>query len=138
MRLLLFAAASAALLWSSSASAQNYALSSVTESARMVYASCENMSRRAGLADARAACACITGYMGASMTDRDFEIAGFLLRVGEMAETGAGDAAIGAEVMAFFERGFTEQDVERVAATVEQISGRGDAICGQFERSPSV
>ncbi|MFZ5618179.1 MAG: hypothetical protein ACOZAA_12765 [Pseudomonadota bacterium] len=138
MRIIATAAVAAFCFFSAPAGAQNYQFSSVTASARQVYASCFTMSKRGGLTDPRASCACITGYMGASMSDRDFEVAGILLRVGEMTETGAAQAAIEAEITAFFERGFTEEDIQRVASTVEQISQRGDSICGQFEQQGSV
>lgn len=138
MRIIRLAAFAAALAASAPAQAQNFQFSSVTATAQRIYASCVSMSGRSGVADPRASCACITGYMGASMNDRDFEVAGILLRVGEMTETGASEQAIEAEIVAFFERGFTEADINRVAATVEQISQRGDAICSQFERAGSV
>jgi len=121
------------------AGGQNYDLSSVSAAARQVFASCESLSRREGVAvDVRAACACLTGYVGGIMTDRDFEVAAFLLRVGDMTETGASPASIEAEIMAFFERGYTEDDVQRVAAAVEAASARGDAVCAQFEQADSV
>jgi hypothetical protein len=123
----------------SSAAGQGYDLSSISAVARQVYTSCESISQREGVAiDIRAACACLTGYVGGTMSDRDFEVAAFLLRVGEMTETGVPQAAIEAEIMAFFERGFTEEDVQRVAAAVDAASARGDAICAQFEQSGSV
>lgn len=138
MRFLAFAAIAGALAVSSPASAQNYAYSTVAASAQNIYASCARMSQSKGMADVRAACACITGYMGGAMSDRDFEVAAFLLRVGEMAESGGPEATIQAEIMAFFERGFTESDVQRVASMVDQMSTRGDAVCGQFEQQGSV
>ncbi len=138
MRITIIAALAAALATTASAYAQNYQLNSVAATARQVYASCLSMSRKEGVADPAAACACVTGYMGGSMSDRDFEVASVLLRVGEMTESGASQASIEAEIMAFFERGYTEDDVNRVAAQVEQISARGDAVCGQFEQPGSV
>lgn len=138
MRFLAMAAIASVLTVSATASAQNYAYSSVTASARTIYASCAQMSQKQGMADVRAACACITGYMGGAMSDRDFEVASVLLRVGEMTENGTPQATIEAEIMAFFERGFTEADVNRVAAMVDQMSTRGDAVCGQFEQQGSV
>lgn len=138
MRIVLTAAFAAAFLCSAPAGAENYQLSSVSDTARQVYASCMSMTGKKGAANPAVSCACITGYMGASMNDRDFEVASVLLRVGEMTENGTSQATIEAEIMAFFERGFTEDDVNRVAATVDQISTRGDAVCGQFEQLGSV
>lgn len=138
MRTFLLAALVAALAASGPAGAQNYQFSSVRETAQRVYASCLSMSGRSGVADPRVSCACITGYMGASMDDRDFEVAGILLRVGEMTETGASQQAIEAEIVAFFQRGYTEADIDRVAATVERIGTRGDTVCSQFEQNGSV
>jgi hypothetical protein len=134
----MLAALAAALAAPAPATAQTFQFSSVAATAQRVYASCLSVSGRSGVADPRASCACITGYMGASMNDRDFEVAGILLRVGEMTDSGASQQAIEAEIMAFFERGFTEADIARVASTVEQISQRGDAVCGQLERAGSV
>jgi hypothetical protein len=138
MRIFVAAAVAAAIAWSAPASAQSNQFSSVTAIAGQVYASCVSASRRAGLYDPRLSCACVTGYMGASMNDRDYEVASVLLRVGEMAETGASQMAIEAEITEFFQRGFTEDDVKRVAATVQQIAARGDAVCSQFESTGSV
>lgn len=138
MRMFVAAAIAAALLSSAPASAQYNQLSSVTATASQVFSTCVSMSRRGGVSDPRTSCACITGYMGASMNDRDYEVANVLLRVGEMSETGASQSAIEAEITAFFQRGFTEDDVNRVAATVQQIAARGDAVCSQFERVGSV
>jgi hypothetical protein len=139
MRKVVVAACAAIVAASFPAAGQNYDLSSVSAAAIQVYASCESMSQRAGIAvDVRAACACLTGYVGGMMSDRDFEVAAFLLRVGEMTETGVPQAAIEAEIMAFFERGFTQADVQRVAAAVDAASARGDAICAQFEQTGSV
>ncbi len=138
MRIVMLAALAAALAGQTPAKAQNYQFLSVAATAQRVYASCLSMSGRSGVVDPSASCACITGYMSASMNDRDFEVAGILLRVGEMTESGASQQAIEAEIIAFFDRGFTEADITRVASTVEQISERGDAVCGQFERAGSV
>jgi hypothetical protein len=138
MRIIALAALAAALTLSTPAVAQNYQLNSVTATARQVFASCVSMSRKEGAANPAAACACVTGYMAGAMNDRDFEVAKTLLRVGEMTENGTSQATIEAEIMAFFERGFTEADVERVAAQVEQMSSRGDAVCGQFDNPGSV
>lgn len=137
MRRVVIGALMAALSLGATAHAQSD-LSSVAAIASGVYASCSALSEREGLSDPRAACACLTGYMGGAMSDRDFEVASVLLRVGEMEESGASEIAIEAEIMAFFERGFTEDDVTRVAAMVDAISARGDALCGQFERRDSV
>jgi hypothetical protein len=136
MRIIVAASVVAALL--SPATAQNNQLSGLAETAQGVYASCRSMSAREGFADAAAACACVTGYMGGMMSDRDFEIAAMLLKVGEMTENGASEAAIEAAIMAFFERGFTEADVQRVAAMVEAAGARGDAVCGMLDAQPSV
>lgn len=138
MRFLAMAAVAGVLTVSTTASAQNYAYSSVSASARNIYAACARMTQTQGAADVRASCACITGYMGGAMNDRDFEVAAILLRVGEMTESGVPEATIQAEIMAFFERGFTEADVQRVAAMVDQMSTRGDAVCSQFEQQGSV
>lgn len=118
--------------------AQNYQFSSVTETARQVYVSCMNVSVSNGVTDPRASCACITGYMAASMNDRDFEVVSILLRVGEMSENGSAKSEIEAEITAFFERGYGKDDIDRVAATVQQIGARGDAICSQFEKTGSI
>ncbi len=138
MRQFIFAAIAAFLAGLSPASAQNDLNSIVETSARSIYASCARMSAASGMNDVRAACACITGYMGGALNDRDYEVAATLLRVGEMAETGASQTAIEAEIMAFFERGFTEADVNRVAGLVQQMGVRGDVVCGQFEPRGSV
>lgn len=138
MRFLTGAALGAVLLTTVTANAQTYSSTSVTATARNIYQSCASVTGRAGAGDVRASCACITGYMGGAMSDRDFEVVAILLRVGEMTDTGASEAAIQAEIMAFFERGYTEDDVQRVAAMVDQMSTRGDAVCGQFEPQGSV
>lgn len=138
MRFLTGAALAALVMATTTANAENDALSPVTTTARNVYLSCAQVSGRAGGPDVRASCACITGYMGGAMSDRDFEVVAVLLRVGEMTQSGAPEATIQAEIMAFFERGFTEGDVQRVAAMVDQIGARGDAVCGQFEQKGSV
>lgn len=138
MRNLTAAAIAAVLATTAIAHAQNNMPPSLTATARNVYQSCARVTAGAGAGDVRASCACLTGYMGGAMSDRDFEVVAILLRVGEMTESGAAESAIQAEIMAFFERGFTEADVQRVAAMVNQISSRGDAVCGQFERQGSV
>ncbi len=138
MRISAIAALAAAISVSTPAGAQNYALSSLPATARSVYQTCAQLTARAGGVDIRASCACITGYMGGALSERDFEVVAVLLRVGEMTDSGASEASIQAEIMAFFERGFTEQDVQRVAAMIDQITARGDAVCGQFEQQGSV
>jgi len=138
MRIIAALAAGAALLASPPAGAQNYAFSSIASSARQVYASCVSISRQQGIADPRMACACVTGYMGGALSDRDYEVAAVLLRVGEMTENGASQQAIEAEIIAFFERGFTEADVQRVSSAFDQISARGDTVCKQFESNAAV
>lgn len=138
MRIIVIAAVAAAFWSSAPAGAENFQMNSVTATARQVYNSCMSMSQRSGAATPAAACACVTGYMGASLDDRDFEVASVLLRVGQMTENGASQASIETEIMAFFERGYTEDDVNRVAASVQQISQRGDAVCSQFEQAGSV
>ena len=132
------AAFAAILMSTATAGAQGYSTSSLPATARSIYQSCAQVAGGSSGADVRASCACITGYMGGAMSDRDFEVVSILLRVGEMTELGASEAAIQAEIMAFFERGFTEADVQRVSAMVDQIGARGDAGCGQFEQKPSV
>jgi hypothetical protein len=140
MRIIALAAAAATFASASlaPAGAQTYGNAAVTASARNIYAACAQMSQRSGMGDVRAACACITGYMGGTLSDRDYEVAAILLRVGQMTENGASQDAIDSEIIAFFQRGFTETDVNRVAAAVDQMSARGDAICGQFEQRGSV
>lgn len=128
----------AALSFTSLAKAETLQLGAVATSARQIYASCLAVSQREGAANPAAACACITGYMGASMNDRDFEVASTLLRVGEMSENGASQAAIEAEVLAFINRGFTQADIDRVSAAIQEMSERGDAVCGQFDAPGSV
>lgn len=138
MRIIAVAAIAAAVGIISPANAQNYFSSStVVQNARDVYAACARMSTGGGI-DVRASCACITGYMGGAMNDRDFEVAAVLLKIGEMTETGAPQASIDAVIIDFLQRGFTEADVTRVAAMVEQMGARGDAVCGQFEQKGSV
>lgn len=138
MRVKIMATIAAAMASAGAAAAQNNQFSAVAETARGVYASCRSLSAREGVADARAACACVTGYMGGMMSDRDFEVAAVLLKVGEMTESGASQAAIEAEIMAFFERGFTESDVQRVSSMVETAGARGDAVCGNLDAQGSV
>ncbi len=105
------------------------------ETAREVYSSCLTVGKGADLSTA---CACLTGYLGGVLDDRDLEITAFLLRIGEMADRGVPEADIQSEVYDFFSKGFSEADVQRVAALVEQISARGDIVCGQFEPAASV
>ena len=138
MRFVVFVAAAVVVAASTPAGAQNYFASPVTKNARDLYAACASMESRAGISDIRASCACITGYMAGSFNDRDFEIVAVLLRIGEMAETGAPQDAIDAEVIAFLQKGYTEQEIQRVSGVIEQIAARGDAVCGQFEKNGSV
>ena len=138
MRIAFFAAACAALSLTAPASAQNYQFNSVTSVARDVYSTCVEVSRKNGSLDAAEACACVTGYMAGAMSDRDYEVASVLLKIGDMAESGASQSEIQAEIIAFFERGFTEADVNRVAATIQAIGSRGDAVCAQFEHRGDV
>lgn len=133
MPLALFAAAAVGLM-STPAFAQNFMPYQVTAIAREVYIACNEVGRREGSLDPRAACACVTGYMAGAMSDRDFEVASVLLKVGEMTERGAAQSEIEAEILDFFQRGYTQDDVNRVAAQVRQIGARGDAVCSQFER----
>jgi len=132
------AAIIAAAIATGSANAQTYASSTLPATARSIYQSCTQVAGGSTGADMRASCACITGYMGGAMSDRDFEVVAVLLRVGEMTESGAPEATIQAEIMAFFERGFTESDVQRVSAMIDAVTARGDAVCGQFEPQGSV
>ncbi len=139
MRIIAVAAVAAiACLCSAPAGAQNYQFSSVTTAARDVYSACVSLSRREGLSEPRAACACFTGFMGGTMSDRDFEIASGLIKVGELTENGAPQTAIDQEVAAFLGRGFSEADINRVVSMIDEAGARGDAICGQFEREGSA
>ena len=138
MRTIVGAAAAVALfITAAPAAAQNDQSGSITATAREVYNSCLSISRKQGGGNGSEGCACVTGYMGGMMSDRDFEVASVLLRVGEMSEEGAAQSDIDAEVRAFIQRGFTEEDVRRVAAMVQAAGARGDAVCAQFGQ-PSV
>lgn len=138
MRIHCIAATVAALFIGTPASAQYFDSGGVNEAAQRIYRSCVNISETSGMTDIRAACACITGYLGGTFNDRDFEAAAILLRVGELVETGAPQSAIDAEVVSLFQRGYAEQDVQRIAAMIEQASPRGDAVCAQFQQRGSV
>lgn len=132
MRILTTTAAAAAAIiaaFGSGASAQTADYSNVAQSAGAVFDFCENTSDGQ---DLTAACACFTGYMGGALGDRDYETMAFLLRIGEMTESGAPQADIEKEIFAYFNRGFTQADVERVAGMIEGMVDRGDAVCGQF------
>lgn len=138
MRKIAAATAIAVFIAAAPANAQYFGGSTVVESAREIYQSCSRISADSGMADVRAACACITGYMGGAMNDRDYEVAAILLRIGEMSEAGASDSEIEQEVIALLQRGYSEADVQRVAALVDQIGARGDTVCGQFQGRASA
>lgn len=138
MRKMAAATVIAVLIAATPSNAQYSGGSTVVESAREIYQSCSRISAGSGMADIRAACACITGYMGGALNDRDYEVAAILLRIGEMSEAGAPDSAIEQEVIGLLQRGYSQADVQRVAALVEQIGARGDAVCGQFQGRASV
>ncbi|MEO1136155.1 MAG: hypothetical protein AAFW68_06035, partial [Pseudomonadota bacterium] len=78
------------------------------------------------------ACACLAGYLGGSMSNRDFDIIGRLGKIGVMIENGASEAAVEAEVSAFFSSGYTQVDADNASATMNAVAAKGDIICAPF------
>lgn len=120
------------------ASAQ-YHSSSLATSATEMYRACHAFAKRQPtIATPEQACACMAGYMGGALSDRDYDIASRLARVGLMIENGAPQEQVNAEVAAFYAAGYTTQDSERVSALMGQIADRGDAVCGPFQGEQPV
>src|SRR5690606_28186328 len=138
MRIVVLAAAVAAAFAAAPVFAQNYAVGSVAATAQEIYTSCLEVGRDSGAADPSDACACLAGYLAGALSDRDYEVAGVLLKVGQLMNAGASQSQIEAEIVAFLQRGFTEDDVRRVGGAVEAIAARGQSVCGQFEKNSSV
>ncbi|GJL93245.1 hypothetical protein [Hyphococcus sp.] len=85
-----------------------------------------------------AGCACTAGFVGGAMSEREFDIAARLGRIGQLNMSGATQEAINAEVLAFLNAGYTQADADAVNAKMQSIAAKGDAICAPYEKQPST
>lgn len=85
-----------------------------------------------------AGCACTAGFVGGAMTEREYDIAARLGRIGRLNMSGATQDAINAEVMAFISAGYTEADADAVNSKMQSIAAKGDAICAPYEKTPTT
>jgi hypothetical protein len=106
--------------------------------AQDMYLSCVQAASQQGLANPDGSCACAAGYLGGALSDRDFDIASRLTRMGAMVASGASQAEIEAEVAAFQAAGYTEADASRVTQIAQAHTARGNAICAGVSGLSSV
>lgn len=82
-----------------------------------------------------AGCACLAGFIGGVLTEREYDIAARLVRIGSLVENGASEAMIAEEVNAFARAGYTADDADAVTMKLEQETARGNAICSPYENT---
>jgi len=120
-----------AAIMSLPAQAQNY--DALRSAAVTIYETCAFASDTTS-----EACACVAGYYGGLMTDRQFDIAARLARIGMIAEGGGSEAAVNTEVQAYLAAGYTVDEGSAVEALLIGDGLRGEVICGAFEGNASV
>ena len=114
------------------AQAQQY---DITRAGLQIYRSCTSLGAGQIAGDLKTSCACLVGYYGGIMSDRDLALADILLRAGVLAQRGATQEQIVAEIGADLENGgYTDVDINRVAAAVEQSAARIDLVCAGFQQ----
>lgn len=84
-----------------------------------------------------AGCACTAGFIGGVLTEREYDIAARLGRLGMLTQSGASESEIQAERDAFYAAGYTDADVENVLSKLQYHTARGDAICSPYENRNS-
>ncbi len=115
------------------AAAQDY--QALQRSSLDLYSTCLS----AGGAEANSAiCACIAGYFGGAMSDREYDIVARLGKIGTLIESGAAQPVINAELVAFFAAGYTQGDADAVSAKMEAVTARGDVICAPYANSATT
>ena len=123
------AALLAAMTFAAPASAQTQDYQALYEASLELYATCLYAN---GEQSSDAGCACTTGYIGGVMSDREFDIAARVGRIGRLNEQNAPQSQIDAEVNAYFAAGYTEAEAVAMAAKLEALAARGDAICSPY------
>lgn len=108
----------------------------LTKSSEAVYAACNaSAAQNTPGFDATQACACVVGYMGASLADRDFVLFGMLSQLGLADANGASMAEKQLMVTNIYAAGFTDQDILAMVEWMESgISYRSDEICAIFQQ----
>ena len=97
-----------------------------------------NVCQSAAPGDASTGCACLSGYFGGAMTNRQFEVAGRLSEIGAAAERGA-TSEVNDLVAAFYAAGYTVEEADEVGAMMsEAFLNRAAAVCSPFDSSNSV
>lgn len=114
-----------------SASAQDF--QALRQASIDVYNTCAIASETSNAIDPT--CACIAGYYGGALTDREFEIVGHLGRIGVLVESGASEDAVNAEIGNFFAAGFTQAEADAASAKMNAVTLRGATICSPYEES---
>ena len=107
----------------------------IARAGMQIYESCKAVSSGQIAGDLRTSCACLVGYYGGILSDRDLALADILLRAGVMVERGASQDEITAEIGPDIQAGaYSEADINRVAAVVEQAGPRIDQVCAGFQQ----
>jgi hypothetical protein len=114
--------------------AQAQSVADMIDSSFAVYAGCLQSIEDESLSTPDRACACLTGYLGGKMSDREYVVLGYVMRVAVMQENGASELQINAVVQELIADGYTLQEVQSVASLIDQYSARGDAICAPFQQ----
>jgi len=124
------------VIMSAPVSAQNNFGSSNYQKLREASIEVYNSCLAVGGAEANSAiCACVAGYLGGAMNDREYEIMGRLSKIGTLSAEGASEAEIQAEIQAFFAAGFTPAEADAVSAKMNSMTARGDMICAPYATS---
>lgn len=124
-----------------SASAQNsFSNSSATDymalvdASYSVHAGCVVASREeTPNFDATEACACFTGFLGGKLTQRQFDILGYIMDAAVAESSGASDAEIQSIVMEMKSKGYSLEELQEVLSVLDQVTKYGDAVCAPFQ-----
>jgi hypothetical protein len=134
MKTKIFAAAYAAILLALFAPASAQDTQSLRDASIEIYNTCLFAAGEYN----DAGCACSAGFIGGAMTEREYDIAARLGKIGRMNMSGATQEAVNAEVLAFLSAGYSQADADAVSTKMQSIAAKGDAICAPYEKQPTT
>jgi len=109
----------------------------VSQASEAVFDACEASVDEVDTAmDSRQVCACIVGYMGASLTDRDYVLFGMLSQVAYLQGSGASQAELQLMSTKIYASGYTDQDILAMINWMQNsgAAARSVEVCAMFQQ----
>lgn len=117
--------------------AQTMYQSPVSRASEAVFDACEASVDEVDTAfESRQVCACIVGYMGASLSDRDYVLFGMLSQVAYLQSTGASQAELQLMSTNIYAAGYTDEDILAMVIWMQNSGAaeRSDEVCAMFQQ----